>query len=616
MNRITDIDWNNVWGIDIEADNLLVDATKIHCVCVFNPGSKQTLELTTYEQIKQFFEEHKGAIFVGHNFVKYDRPLLRRILRITIPIQQCVDTLILSQLYNPDLDGGHSLESWGVRLKAPKVGLEISDWSKLTPLMLERCKQDAYLTCRVYATLAKRLKQIDFSEFSIELQHKLYTVLLSQELNGFKLNTEKVKALIGKLEPEVERIERDVHKLFPPIVKPIKAGQYRLRKDGTLPERIVRLRKEQTVKESLPDENGVIKYEVLDYVPFNLGSPVQRLERLQSAGWTHLEVTKKGNPKVTEESIIEFVEKTGHEEARELCKWLSYKGRINMLKNWLQFYNEKTGCVHGKLFPAATLRFRHNDPNTANIPGVRVDKQGHPILGEDGMYTYESRDCWETRDPVKRTLIGADAKGLEFRMLAHEINDHRFTEQVVDGDIHTFMQAVYEYPDDREWRPISKTTSYAIIYGGQDKKIGSISGGTASDGARIRANAYKNLPGLEAVVGRATAEYYAGRIHLVDGSRIICPYKHAALNYKLQGGGARYMAVAACILHESVFKAKLDALKVGDIHDEWQWDVLNEHAEEFEQLALKAFIEAGAVLKMNCPMAGDVKKGLTWAQTH
>ena len=620
MNRITDIDWDSVWGIDLEANDLLTPRLDtFHILCAYNPKRKERKEFTCAKKARQFLEEEsgKGRVFVGHNIVKYDRPALNALTGFALPLQQVVDTLILSQLYNPDLHGGHSLESWGVRLNQPKVGTGIEDWSKLTEEMAERCRVDAILTVRIYASLAKRLKQIDFSELSIDIQHKIYTIILRQQLNGFKLDREKTERLVATIKPELDRIEKDVHTLFPPSLKVLKEGQYRLKRDGSIPERIFRVREEnEIVEEDEPDKDGTIKYRVFHFQPFNLQSAPQRVQRLQSLGWEPTVLTPKGNPKVTEDSVFEFVERTGHQEAKEICKWLAYRGRANNLNTWLEAYNEDTGCIHGQLLPAATLRFRHFDPNTANIPGVKVDKQGHPLMGEAGLYTYESRDCWTTRDPEKRVLCGVDAKGLEFRMLAHEINDMTFTEQVVEGDIHTFMQGVYEYPEDKEFRATSKTTSYAIIYGGQDKKIGSISGGTAADGARIRANAFRNLPGLGDAVDRVTKEFYGGRISLCDGSKILCKAKHAALNYKLQGGGARLMAVAAINLQEKLHKEKIDALKVGDIHDEWQFDVLKEHVETFKKLALSSFVEAGKLLKLNCPMAGDVKVGLTWAETH
>lgn len=71
-----------------------------------------------------------------------------------------VDTLITGRLILPnvaDLDdqaaamgdpplgklrGRYSLEAWGQRLGIPKTGTDITDWSRWTPEMQERCVGD------------------------------------------------------------------------------------------------------------------------------------------------------------------------------------------------------------------------------------------------------------------------------------------------------------------------------------------------------------------------------------------------------------------------------------------------------------------------------------------
>jgi DNA polymerase I-like protein with 3'-5' exonuclease and polymerase domains len=197
-------------------------------------------------------------------------------------------------------------------------------------------------------------------------------------------------------------------------------------------------------------------------------------------------------------------------------------------------------------------------------------------------------------------------------MLAHEVNNEDFTKQVCKGDVHTFMKEAYELDD----RDTGKTVTYAIIYGGQDPKIGSIVGGSAKDGKRIRGNAYKNLPGLEAVVERATQEFHRGRIELVDGSRTICPSKHAALNYKLQGGGARVMSLTAILISKAIRREGIDAYLVGSIHDEMQYDCAIEDVERLRGCIAESFARAGEQLGLRVPIEGTSAVGLCWAMTH
>ena len=76
------------------------------------------------------------------------------------------------------------------------------------------------------------------------------------------------------------------------------------------------------------------------------------------------------------------------------------------------------------------------------------------------------------------------------------------------------------------------------------------------------------------------------------------------------------MKKALTILDERARIAGLDYKFVGNIHDEYQTEVLKEHAVEFGVLAVEAIREAGQAYEMRCPLDGEYKIGLTWAETH
>ena len=598
----------NLWACDIEGNGLYDGITKVHILCAENIGTGETFESTDPEAIRDFVQ--RVPYLVGHNFLSFDLPVLNRLVHSRLPASTTIDTLVLSWLYSPKLLGGHSLESYGIRFKEVKVGLEITDWSELTELMKERCRGDVKLTKKVYLSLRKKMLALGFTNQSVYIQHAIRVIMEKQRRSGFSFDERKAAALYAHLRQRCKEIEERIHVLFPPELKEVKSGPYKLLKNGGETSHVKRCR-ETYARVDITDGDTV--YRCFDYVPFNLGSPQQRVEKLLSVGWVPEEYTKTGQPKITEDSVHTFLEDHPDEQAvGELIRWMSYNGRANMINNWLDALG-KDGRIHGNIWVAGSLRFRHDKPNTANAPRVRRDKKTKEILlGEDGFYTYEARSCWVVSDPKKRRLVGADAKGLEFRMLAHEVDNEDFTKQVCDGDVHDFMMKAYELDD----RDTGKTVTYAIIYGGQDPKIGSIVGGTAKDGKRIRGNAYKNLPGLEEVVKRATDEFYAGRIELVDGSRTICPSKHSALNYKLQGGGARVMALGAILLDRKVRRLKLDAYKVADVHDEWQWDCAIEDVERLRGCMLESFTEAGEQLGLRVKIEGSTAVGLNWGDTH
>lgn len=76
------------------------------------------------------------------------------------------------------------------------------------------------------------------------------------------------------------------------------------------------------------------------------------------------------------------------------------------------------------------------------------------------------------------------------------------------------------------------------------------------------------------------------------------------------------MALAAIFLERHIRRKGLDSLKVGDIHDEWQYDVLPSDAKEHALLSVQAIREAGEDLNLNVPLDGTAKEGRTWAETH
>ena len=603
------------WVVDIET-NGLVDPSRVWVVCYENAITDEKGSLTSEEDIKEWFASRPKAVFIGHNAVKFDLPVLNKLFGLGVGISRIVDTLILSQLYNPNLPGGHSLDAWAERFKRQK--LTHDEWDKFSDEMVTYCFDDVATTKFIYNKLRTVLKKIEFSEKSIEIQHKITSIIRRQQTNGFALDQQGCIALRQQILGEIDVLTEKIRERFPPELVLVDTYKLGRKKDGTPSRQYLRhVEKYPTVEGPFNDGS----YRVFDWRVFNIGSPPQRVERLLALGWKPEEFTPKtekgggGNPRPTikgelSPSLARFVDESGVEEVKLIAQWMALTGRANMLGTWLDEYNERTGCIHGQLWPASTLRWRHDHPNTANIPAVRVNKESQVLRGRDGYYTFEARSLWVPRGP-QRVLVGTDAKALEYRMLAHHVNNKELTEVVLSRDVHQFTADMAGVD-----RSGGKTLNFAIIYGAGDAKAGSIVGGKAAAGKDLKEKLFANIPGLGEAIAEAHAEFKRGRIILVDGSRIICPTKHASFNYKLQGGGARIMAQAAIFLEGHIRRKGLDSLKVGDIHDEWQYDVLESDAEEHAKLACQSIREAGEELNTKCPMDGESKIGLTWAETH
>lgn len=601
------LDWQkrDAYVIDIEADSLT--PTIIWCMCWRNVKTGEIGECKSVAEIQTFFQQTVGALYLGHNILKFDAPVLARLANIPLRLGSLVDTLVLSTLYSPSLAGGHSLGAWGERLGKSKG--DYHDFSRLTPEMIEYCHQDVAITCELFQRLIKTLKRIDFSEKSIDLQHRFTVILDRQHRNGFCFDGHRALELFQHLRAKQNELGDSIHAAFPPELEELAHYKRGYKKDGS--ESAILSRHREIYEDIRVSDDG--SYSVYGRTPFNIGSPKQRVEKLKELGWKCREFTPKGGetPFIKGKlapSLEEFLETHDVPEVQLIAKWMSVNGRGNMINTWLDNWNEDDGCIHGKLFVADTLRLRHQAPNTANIPAVRTSKDGNVLLGEDGYYTYEARDLWVARRD--RVLVGTDAKGLELRMLAHYLNRPEFTKQVIEGDPHQHNADIAGVS-----RPNAKTLLYAIQYGAQAGKVASIMDCSREEGARVRQQFLDRL-GLTGVMNDAIHEQEQGRTRLVDGSMVVCPSPHAALNYKLQGGGARVMAQGAIFLERYIKSDGLDSLKVGDIHDEWQYDVAPLDAKQHAKRSVQAIREAGEELGFNLPLDGTAKEGLTWAETH
>ena len=112
-------------ALDIETD--AIDATVIHCIVAQDLASGDVKKWYG-DNIKDFAAWSDNVdIFVMHNGVSFDAPVLNKLTGSNIPLRKVRDTLILSQLLDPSLEGGHSLAAWGERLGFPKI--EYKDFS-------------------------------------------------------------------------------------------------------------------------------------------------------------------------------------------------------------------------------------------------------------------------------------------------------------------------------------------------------------------------------------------------------------------------------------------------------------------------------------------------------
>ena len=499
---------------------------------------------------------------IGHNLIGFDVGILDRVWNVHISRDTVVDTLYLSRLYNPSQDGGHSLRNWGTILGGTGK-LDFTDYDGgLSDEMIEYCIADVELTEQVHKWLELQLHKEGFSQQSIDLEHRVGWLVTEQERNGFKLDCDNAEKLMMDLMFEMNNIEASLQDIFPPIVE----------------ERW----SEKTGKQ-LKDKVTV----------FNPGSRKQIAERLQGLGVKFDKKTEKGNI-IVDEKVLEGIDRP---EAKAVARYMMLQKRVAQIDSWLKSVKDD-GRVHGRVITngAVTGRMTHQSPNMAQVPAVSAP------------FGPECRRCWTVEEG--NVLVGIDASGLELRMLAHYMDDEDYTNEILNGDIHTANQRAAGLAS----RPLAKTFIYAFLYGAGDAKIGAIVGGNSGIGRRLKERFLHNTPALEELRGRIDRQAQSGVLDGLDGRKLRVRSQHAALNTLLQGAGACVMKQA--LVHLADKLRNIPHKFVANVHDEWQIETPAHYADTVGRIGVRSIRIAGETLGLQCPLDGEYRVGNNWAETH
>ena len=579
---------------DIEANGLKPD--KIWCI-VAKPLGEAVVSFGP-NKIKEGIDYlNKADVLIGHNIIGFDIPVISKLHGVDLSKTKVIkDTLVMSRLFNPVRENGHSLKTWGYILNIPKDE-KPEDWDTYTPTMLTYCQRDVVLNEKTYQYLLEEGE--DFDEESIQLEHAVTSVLKEQEDTGFLFNEKEALLLVALLKERMFEVEQEVQKVFQPKMVDVKEVFPKLKKDGTLSksgltaEEYEKIQKNYNVNHPEFANFSFMRKKLQE---FNLGSRKQIGEYLTDFGWKPNRFTPTGQP-IVDEASLNKVKKIP--EAKLIAEFLLLQKRIAQIDSWITAVADDSR-VHGFVIPNGTItgRMSHRAPNMAQVPSASSE------------YGKECRACWIVKDGYK--LLGVDASGLELRMLAHYMDNKEYTNEVTEGDIHTTNQKLAGLKS----RDKAKTFIYALCYGAGDQKLSSILGGSTKDARRIREHFLDNLPAFKKLKNRVGKAAKRGYLKGLDGRKIFIRNDYAALNSLLQGGGAIVMKRALAMLNTLIKLQTLDAKFVANIHDEWQIEVREDLADFVGQLAVGCIEKAGEYYNMRCPLTGEYKIGGNWSETH
>jgi len=571
------------FSCDIETDG--IDATQVWCVAVHNIDTDQVITFAgpCLNLFKPWLESEADCL-IFHNGIAFDVPVLENLMGIDFSEILVEDTLIMSQLYKPRLDGGHSLSAWGDRLGFAKG--DYDDWSKFTDEMLQYCIRDTKVTTKVYKYLLANKLSADAK--GLEYKTKEHCSL--QEKTGWFFNLQGAIELLVEINDDLRVAEEEVHKTFVPL--PVWQSKTPVKNRFT--KRGQRTKHYQTEVDLQCYTNDDDDYGYWTYPELNLGSRQQVGRHLMHYGWKPSVFTDTGLPKV-DESTLKDVDIP---EAKIIARYLMLQKRQSQVSSWVDEYNYDTRRIHSRVHTMGTVTHRMSSSN----PNLQQ------VTASNKEYGKEMRTLFTV--PEGKVIVGADLSGLELRCLAHYMKDPGYTEEILSGDIHTANQKAAGLST----RDESKRFIYAYLYGGGDDLIGKICGGGKKLGKKIKNQFLSNTPALAVLRKKIEHASKKGWIKTLDGRKVYVRSPHSALNFLLQSAGSIIAKRAWVIFH--TLASDFDYKQLGVIHDEIQIECDPEDADSIGKLVVAAMELTTNYYELNCPITGEYKIGKSWNETH
>ena len=575
---------------------------RIHCLVVKDLDNNQVLRFNDTGTGRSITEGvnllAEAKLLVGHNVVYFDIPVIQDLYPFFQYNGDVIDTLILSRLFYPDiltrdfrkraigmppkLYGRHSLESWGYRLGDYKDNFgKTTDWQEWSQEMEDYCAQDVEVSDRLFRIFEPKIKKYGQS---IKLEHECGQIMAQQETLGWPFDVAAAERLEGELRGEADKLADAMRATFPYV-----AG------------------KEMTPKRNNSTKGYFAEATFTKLIEFNPTSRDHIAWAFQTwRDWTPEEFTDTGRPKIDESVLLAL----GTDESRTFARLLELQKAIGQLSEgqnaWLKQVTQNGRIHHVCQLATNTGRNAHSRPNLGQVssdPRCRA-----LFLPPKGM-----------------VQVGADASGLELRMLGHYLaffDGGRFADIVVNGDIHQINADAVGVS-----RKAVKSITYCFIYGGGDEKLGMttdplLKGDKAKRlGKEIRRKFTEAIPGLDSLLKAVAKKAEGDVLRGLDGRPIrLQGKKHAAVNYLLQSAGAivckSWVVETHHAIKEEGLQLGIDYQPLGFIHDEQQLAVSPPHVENVEIILTHTMPIVGENLGLKVPLAAEAKHGASWADCH
>ena len=155
------------------------------------------------------------------------------------------------------------------------------------------------------------------------------------------------------------------------------------------------------------------------------------------------------------------------------------------------------------------------------------------------------------------------------------------------------------------------------MYGAGSPKIAKILNKDLIVAKIIRDRFLGAVPALEKLLTSVdTCARKNRKLRALDGRYLHVRSLHSALNVLIQGGGAIICKDWLIQIMKEVYKRKLDVKPIANIHDEIQFEVNKNQAEELGIITQDSLKQTEKELQLYCPLDSDYKIGTSWSDTH
>lgn len=513
----------------------------------------------------------------GPGWIGFDTKMIQSLFAeagLELPLP-ALDVLIAGQLL--DATGAHQVSA----LAAEYLGRSVPSWEDLAgrgarAKSVEQLGVEAvshWAAAQVEELLAlqpvlrDRLEADGLARLYDDVEGPLTAVLSRMERAGVRIDAEQLAELSRELEKELDRIEREIHRL---------AGE----------EFLV----------SSPKQLQVILFE-------KLGLPV-------------VKKTKTGYS--TDESVLEQLA-AHHDLPGRVLAWRKIsKLKTTYIDALPPLVSPRTGRIHPHFHQlgAATGRLSASNPNVQNIP----------IRGEQGARIREAFVPAEGR-----LLMSADYSQVELRIVAHYSGDASLIEAFRQGqDIHRRTAAevagIALEEVSEEQRARAKAVNFGIIYGSSAYGLAQQLGIAAAEAQETIDAYFAQYEGvrrfLDETIEQAREQ---GFVRTLLGRRRALPdlasrnrtlrqaAERMATNTVIQGTAADLIKKAMVELDEALRAEGLGAQMLLQVHDELVFEL-----PQGEQERLSALVRERmeGVAELAVPLTVEIGVGKSWRTAH